>query len=799
MQAYRYLLWPLLFSMLLLSGPSQLQSENVNIFKRPFFSPQRVDEYIHELEKRRRIEGDNLVLLKQLYRSYFIAEKFVKGLGVIRDIQRHYQKKHETNKKKILQIDLDELKALVFSYQFAKAAEKSKEFVDKYKYFAPKKVELIRKQIPILQKKAEKLPAKSPHGSEEIWQKENRLMENLPLPASKIYLSPDGGRILARSHEEWYQGSLGKQEQNVNYKLLRVDDSRDWEELDWIQPAVGSSNYFYRAGGDIHFSFAGRDVKNNNKKRRYDWELWDPGSIKNKKGKSLKCREPFIASEGNYMVVSCRRTYARAPWDLYLSRLGYNRDVKHLVRLEASSDGDDVNPMISPDGRYLFFSSDGHLGYGGKDLFVSPIRYVKRKKGDKSYLPQFSKKVYNLGKRYNSFRDELKTIGLLPAKGQKLLLYRQSHKQGEGIFSAKLPSKYRIHPVKGLYLQVRNKDKDKAMGGEVSIIPRSAKDKRKKRIFTVSPFGSFLTLQKGVPYYLKAQKKGFLYYFDEIEASIEQDYFPIAMKTIKVGRTLNAKGILFHPSSDRLRAGADEAINPIIDLMKMNPKLRIRLDGHTSHIGAKQAQIMKRSIRLSEDRAFRVKKYITKRGVYPRRIKIKGFGPKRPLPDMPRSDGRNRRTEVRVISTDWDSSKEITPKVAFVDFFGKNKKSPYPFLKRSIPSALNTSMKDTGYVYNEVERKKWKRNIRDLRNDRLQRFCSVLDIEILIHGEYEVAGDLVFIYPKLYIANKNKNIPLPKVQTINRPDMFSDIDVIAKKISKVLDNYSRNASGNSSD
>src|SRR5690606_19724149 len=32
--------------------------------------------------------------------------------------------------------------------------------------------------------------------------------------------------------------------------------------------------------------------------------------------------------------------------------------------------GRETTPFISPDGRYLFFSSDGHLGMGGLDIYV---------------------------------------------------------------------------------------------------------------------------------------------------------------------------------------------------------------------------------------------------------------------------------------------------------------------------------------------------------------------------------------------------------------------------------------------
>ena len=36
-----------------------------------------------------------------------------------------------------------------------------------------------------------------------------------------------------------------------------------------------------------------------------------------------------------------------------------------------NSTGTETTPYITPDGRYLFFSSEGHLGMGGLDVFVS--------------------------------------------------------------------------------------------------------------------------------------------------------------------------------------------------------------------------------------------------------------------------------------------------------------------------------------------------------------------------------------------------------------------------------------------
>ena len=64
---------------------------------------------------------------------------------------------------------------------------------------------------------------------------------------------------------------------------------------------------------------------------------------------------------------------------------------------EAVSPGDEVFPMLSPDGKRLYFASDGLFGVGGYDLYVAEWDPVKNVWGH----------VQNLGLPFNSRADDL--------------------------------------------------------------------------------------------------------------------------------------------------------------------------------------------------------------------------------------------------------------------------------------------------------------------------------------------------------------------------------------------------------
>ncbi|MFY0575664.1 OmpA family protein [Cystobacter fuscus] len=84
-------------------------------------------------------------------------------------------------------------------------------------------------------------------------------------------------------------------------------------------------------------------------------------------------------------------------------------------------------------------------------------------------------------------------------------------------------------------------------------------------------------------------------------------------------------------------------LDEVAKILNEHPELvRLRIGGHTDNRGTREF-----NIKLSQDRAEAVRRYLVERGVAPARLEAKGFGPDQPIATNDTAEGRqrNRRTE----------------------------------------------------------------------------------------------------------------------------------------------------------
>jgi len=116
--------------------------------------------------------------------------------------------------------------------------------------------------------------------------------------------------------------------------------------------------------------------------------------------------------------------------------------------------------------------------------------------------------------------------------------------------------------------------------------------------------------------------------------------------TIDPVGTINFVNIEFEFGKSDINSGSYPLINKVVDFLKENKSVKIRIAGHTDDIGLDED-----NIKLSENRAASVKKYIVSQGVRESRIVTIGFGERKPLvPNTNEKNRRmNRRTEFEII------------------------------------------------------------------------------------------------------------------------------------------------------
>jgi len=104
--------------------------------------------------------------------------------------------------------------------------------------------------------------------------------------------------------------------------------------------------------------------------------------------------------------------------------------------------------------------------------------------------------------------------------------------------------------------------------------------------------------------------------------------------------------VFFDYDKSELKSESVPELERIIELMRENPDLRVRFEGHTDDQGSDDY-----NDKLSERRATAVKDYIIAGGVPAARLDAKGFGKRQPRIQGSSDEARaaNRRVEMRIV------------------------------------------------------------------------------------------------------------------------------------------------------
>ncbi|MCX6248966.1 MAG: OmpA family protein [Bacteroidetes bacterium] len=310
--------------------------------------------------------------------------------------------------------------------------------------------------------------------------------------------------------------------------------------------------------------------------------------------------------------------------------------------------GDSINtryeemaPFIHPDNRTLYFSSRGHQGMGGYDLY-----YSRMDADGKWTLP------VDLGYPINTYADEITLV--VNAKGD--LAYISSDKLGGkggmDIYSFKLYKE--AQPVLVTYFRgiVFDKDTKKRLEAKFELVDLSS-GKTVSRSSSDPVSGEFLlSLPTEKEYGLSVSRPGYLFYSDHFELRGESSkakpfIYNVPLQPIRVGETVILKNIFFDTDKYDLKEESRSELAKLMQLLRGNPLIHIEISGHTDNQGSSDHNMV-----LSRNRAQAVYDYLILNGIPKDRLTYTGYGLTRPIDTNDTEQGRanNRRTEFKVIS-----------------------------------------------------------------------------------------------------------------------------------------------------
>ena len=347
-----------------------------------------------------------------------------------------------------------------------------------------------------------------------------------------------------------------------------------------------------------------------------------------------------LSSDGKTVYFARRK--GRGESDIYTAeRLKDGRwgNVKNLGNV-INSIGSEMTPFIHPDGQTLYFASNGHLGMGGFDLFLSR----KNEKGEWT-------EPVNLGYPINDYQNQM---GLLINAAGELAYISSDKKGGKGgydIYSFKLYDQARpisVNYMKGVVADAKTKNPIKAKFelydlNTNALIVESESDAVNGDFMVVIPNGSLLGLN--------VSKKGYLFYSEQFEVEGNFSSFKPFLKNVylnplQVDQKIILQNIFFASLSYELEKQSFVELKKVQELIEINPHIKIEISGHTDNVGSE-----KDNMDLSQRRAKAVFDYLVAQGVQVKNLTYKGYGETAPIADNETEEGRsqNRRTELKVI------------------------------------------------------------------------------------------------------------------------------------------------------
>ena len=301
--------------------------------------------------------------------------------------------------------------------------------------------------------------------------------------------------------------------------------------------------------------------------------------------------------------------------------------------------GDEGSPFIHADNQSLYFTSNGHPGYGDNDLFVT-------RKGPKDTWS----KPENLGYPINSIQNEGSLVIAANGKTAYYASDRSDSRGGLDLYTFEL--RQDIRPAQTLWVKGKVFDRQTHKGLPSSVVLTDLSTQQMVSNLQTNETGNYLiTLPKGKDYAFNVKRKGYLFFSYNFPLSNQQGdtafNIDIPLQPIEANAAIVLKNIFFDPNKYELKPESQTELDEVVQLLKDNPTLRIQIDGHTDNSGK---TIDNKT--LSENRAKAVTAYLVTKGIVQARLSSKGFGDTVPVADnaIPEGRAQNRRTELKVIS-----------------------------------------------------------------------------------------------------------------------------------------------------
>jgi len=366
---------------------------------------------------------------------------------------------------------------------------------------------------------------------------------------------------------------------------------------------------------------------------------------------------PAVSPDGTWLYFSSDMPGGQGGKDIWRINLKERKGTLENLGEWINTPGDEVFPSFRSDSVF-YFASNGHPGYGGLDIF----RAEQTKSGGWN--------VTNMGRPVNSSSDD---FGITFGEGESGFFSsnRADNRGYDHLYSFELPELKIL--ISGWVL---DKDEEPVPNAVIRIVGNDGSNQKQ----VARNDGSFsFPLDRGISYVMLAGAKGYLNAKQEFtsDTAEEDAEYNVDFILVPVTKPVVVDNIFYDFDRATLRPESKTALDELAQVLRDNPNVTIEMASHTDRKGSEQY-----NIDLSARRAKSVIDYLISVGIAPDRLQSQGYGKSRPktitkklarefpqfpegtvlteeyiltLPeaDQEAADQINRRTEFQVLSLDY--------------------------------------------------------------------------------------------------------------------------------------------------
>ena len=330
---------------------------------------------------------------------------------------------------------------------------------------------------------------------------------------------------------------------------------------------------------------------------------------------SITCGHPALNASGDtlYFVSDAPGGYGGK--DIWFAEYdGTTWSIPVNLGPQINTSGEELYPTIRSNG-VLYFSSTGHPGYGGLDIFKA-----ERDTAAIDSLSGMGWAVYNMGAPFNSNGDD---FGITFAGEEEKGFFSSNRGDRKGfdkLYSFVLPEMEFI--VEG---SVLDNNGEPIADAAIRLVGNNGTNTK----LQVRRDGTYkIKLQRDTKYVMLGAARGYLNQKQELNTLGLKDSKTYTQDFVlsPISKPVTMDNIFYEFGKWDLTPASEEGLSALVKLLNDNPNITIELSAHTDYVGNDAA-----NKELSAKRAQSVVNYLIQHGIERERLTPVGYGEEKPV------------------------------------------------------------------------------------------------------------------------------------------------------------------------